>query len=424
MGKTMAEKILSRHAGRDVKPGEIIVADIDATVSHDANRPLALEVFQKMNGEKLFDPQRVVQVIDHHYPAPGEANAAVHHKMRKLSKALGCNIFEGDGICHVLMPEKGFVLPGDLVVGTDSHTCTYGAIGAFSTGVGSTDMGVALITGKLWFMVPETIKMNFTGTLPPGVFAKDLILFVIASVTADGATYEAVEFTGPVIEKLSMDGRFTLSNMAVEMGAKAGMIPPDEKTLSWVNRHSPRREFTPERPDADASYSKSLTFDVTDLSPYVAKPHYVDNGIPVEKLLGTPIHQGNLTSCTASRLEDLRIAAHVLKNRKLADGIRFFIIPSSRSILQKALAEGIIQTLVDAGACIGSPSCFGCSGGGHFGVPADGEVVISTANRNFQGRLGNPKAFIYLASPATVAASVLEGRIADPRPYFKDFKVE
>jgi 3-isopropylmalate/(R)-2-methylmalate dehydratase large subunit len=417
MGMTLAEKILSQHAGRDVKPGEIIVADIDGTVSHDANRPLALEAFERMEGSALFDPKRVVQVIDHHYPAPGEANAAVHQKIRKMTSQLGCKLYEGEGICHVVLPENGYVLPGDLIVGTDSHTCTNGAVGAFATGVGSTDMGVVLITGKLWFMVPETIKMNVVGTLPPGVFAKDIILHIIASISADGATYQAVEYAGPVIEKLSMDARFTLSNMAVEMGAKAGMVAPDQTTLDWIAAHNPKREFTPVQPDPDAGYAKEMEFDVSNLSPYVATPHYVDNGVPVEEVLGTPINQGNLTSCTAARFEDLEIAAQILKGKKIADGIRFFIIPSSRSVLKRALEKGIISTLVEAGGCVGSPSCFGCSGGGHFGVPGDDEVVISTANRNFQGRLGNPRSRIFLASPATVAASVLEGKIADPRNY-------
>ena len=419
MGMTLAEKIFSRHAGHEVKPGEIIVADIDATMSHDANRPLALDVFKQLNAKTVFNPERVIQIIDHHYPAPGATNAGVHEKMRKICGETGCILYEAEGICHVVMSEKGHVMPGDLVIGTDSHTCTYGAVGAFSTGVGSTDMGVAMIAGKLWFLVPETIKMNITGTIPPGVFSKDIILHIIATITADGATYQAVEFTGPVIETLSMDARFTLSNMAVEMGAKAGMIPPDETTMEWVKSHEPKREFTPEYPDMDARYASEMTFDVSNLSPYVAKPHYVDNGVPIEEVLGTPINQGNLASCTAARFEDLKIAAQILKGRKIAKGTRFFVVPGSREIFKKALAEGLISTFVDAGACIGSPSCGGCSGGASYGVPADGEVVISSANRNFQGRLGNPKAFIYLASPATVAASVLEGKIADPRPYLQ-----
>lgn len=418
MGMTLAEKIFSEHTGRDVRPGEILIADIDSMVAHDANRPLALEVFQKLNGKKLYDPKRVVQIIDHHYPAPGEANAMVHRKMRQVSAELGCVFYEGEGICHLVMPEKGHVLPGDLVIGTDSHTCTYGALGAFSTGVGSTDMGVAMISGKLWFMVPETIKMNITGPLPQGVFAKDVILYIIASLTADGATYQAVEFAGGVIENFSMDARFTVCNMTVEMGAKSGMIAPDETTRNWVDNRKPLRAYALQLPDADAQYAKELTFDVSQLTPYVAKPHYVDNGVSVEEVIGTPISQGNIASCTAARVEDLRIAANILKGRKVASGVRFLVVPSSREVLKVALAEGIIAILVDAGASIKSPSCAGCSGGAAFGVPADNEVVISSANRNFKGRLGNPKASIYLASPATVAASVLEGRITDPRSYF------
>jgi len=418
MGQTLAEKIFSKHAGREVKPGEIIVADIDSMMTHDANRPLALDVFQRMKGKEFFNPEKVVQMIEHHYPAPGEAQALAHQKMRRFHSQMGGFIYEGKGICHLVMPEKGHVLPGDLVIGTDSHTCTYGALGAFSAGVGSTDMGVAMISGKLWFLVPETTKMNLIGTLPPGVFAKDIILYIIASVTADGVTYESVEFTGPVIENLSMDARFTICNMAIEMGAKAGMIAPDQTTLDWVNQRKPSRNFIPQVPDTDACYAKELTFDVSQLSPYIAKPHYVDNGVPIEEVLGVPINQGNVAACTASRIEDLRIVASILRKKKIASGVRFFVVPGSNEVFKQALAEGVISTLVDAGAHIKSPSCAGCSGGSAFGIQADGEVVITTANRNFKGRLGNPRAFIYLASPATVASSVLEGKIADPRPYF------
>ena len=417
MGMTMAEKIFSRHAKRKVKAGEFVLADIDATMSHDANRPLAVEAFQDLGGGKIFDPKRVFMLLDHHFPAPGQGAALSHQKLRKFCAEQGCTLYEGEGIAHVVMPEKGHVLPGDLVIGTDSHTCTYGAVGALSTGMGSTDMAVALMTGKLWFLVPETIRMNITGKLQPGVFAKDVILHIIASITADGATYQAVEFAGPVIEKMSMDGRFTLCNMAVEMGAKAGMVPPDETTMEWVKGRA-KRPFTPEIPDPDAIYAKVLEFDGSQLSPYIAKPHYVDNGVPIEKVLGTKIQQANLVSCTAARIEDLRIGASILKGRKLAPGVRMMVVPASREVLKQALEEGLIATFVEAGGHVGSPNCGGC-GGDMFGTPGDGEVVISTANRNFQGRLGNPKAFIYLASPATVAASAIAGEIADPRPYFK-----
>ncbi len=419
MGMTLAEKIFSKHAGREVKAGEIIIADLDAMMTHDANRPVALDIFREFKGTKLCDPEKVVQIIDHHFPAPGETNANVHRQMRQFKEKMGGILYEGEGICHMVMPEKGHVLPGDLVVGSDSHTCTYGAIGAFSAGVGSTDIGVAMISGKLWFMVPETIKMNIVGTLPKGIFAKDVILHIIASVTANGATYKSVEFTGPVIDSFSMDARFTLSNMAVEMGAKSGLIAPDQTTISWVENHRPRRKYNPQVPDPDAEYSQEITFDVSTLSPYVAKPHLVDNGVPIEELTGTPISQGNIASCTASRIEDLRIAAKILKGKKIAPGIRFLVVPGSKEVLQTALKEDLISIFVDAGASVKSPSCAGCSGGASFGVPANEEVVITTGNRNFQGRLGNPNAYIYLASPATVAASVLEGKIADPRQYFQ-----
>ena len=416
MGMTMAEKILSNHTGRDVKVGEIVLANIDATMSHDANRPLAIEIFEEMEGEKIFDPKRVFMLMDHHFPAHGQGDAASHNRMRKFCAEQGCTLYQGEGIAHVVMPEKGHVLPGDLVVGTDSHTCTYGAMGAFSCGIGSTDMGVVLTTGKLWFMVPESVRMDISGKFPPGVFPKDLILYIVASMTADGATYQAVEFAGPVIENMPMDGRFTLSNMAVEMGAKAGLIAPDEITLEWVKPRA-KRKFTPQKPDPDASYAKVLKFDVSELSPYVATPHYVDNGVPIDEVVGTSIQQANLGSCTAARMDDLRIAASLLKGRRISPQVRMLVVPSSRDVLKSALKEGLIDIFVEAGCHVGSPNCGGC-GGETFGALADGDTVISTANRNFKGRLGNPKAFIYLASPATVAVSALEGKIADPRPYF------
>lgn len=422
MGMTLTEKIFMRHVGRSVKPGEIVLANIDATFSHDAVRPLAHEIFQHMGGDRVFDPQRVLHFIGHQYPAPGEAYALVHQKIREFCKEQGSVFYEGEGSCHMVMLEKGHVTPGDLVVGADSHTCTYGALGAFSTGIGASDLGAVLMGGKLWFMVPETVRMKISGKLSPGVFAKDVILYIIGKMTADGANYQAVEFTGPVIEKLSMAGRFTICNMAVEMGAKAGLIAPDETTLEWVRKRT-IKEFTPETPDPDAHYAQVLEFDVSHLSPYVAKPHNVDNGVPVEEVMGTTIHQANLTSCTTGDIENLRIAASILKGRKIALGIRLFVVPGSREILKAALKEGLIDTFIDAGGCVGPPGCGGCAGTS-FGVPSDGEIVISTANRNFKGRIGNPRASIYLASPATVAASALEGRIADPRHYLKNEEVD
>jgi len=415
MGMTMSEKILSKHAGHMVTAGEIILANVDTVFSHDANRPQALEIFRNLGGKRLFDPQRVIQILGHQYPPRAEANTIIHDKMRQFCKEQGCILYEGEGVCHNVLPEKGHVLPGELAVGTDSHTTTYGALGAFSTGIGSTDVGVAMIAGKVWFMVPETIRMDITGKLAPGVFAKDIILYIIAKLTADGATYQAIEFSGSVVENLSMDGRFTLCNMAYEMGAKAALIAPDTTTMEWVKGRSSRK-FTPEAADSDARYVNVMAFDVSELSPFVAKPHSVDNGVPVADVAGTPVNQVYLASCTAGHIEDFRIAAAMLKGRKIAPDVRFNVTPSSRELLKAALKEGLISIFVDAGASIGPPSCGGC-GGSVSGYPSDGEVILSTANRNFLGRLGNPKAFIYLASPATAAASALEGKIADPRSY-------
>ena len=416
MGLTMAEKILSQHSGRKVKPGEIILAKNDTTMSHDANNPSPMNVFQELGGRKLFKPDRVFMVIDHMFPAANRMSAHVHNSIRGFCQEYGCRLYDGQGICHVVLPENGHVLPGNLIIGTDSHTCSYGALGAFSTGVGSTDMGVALMTGELWFMVPETIRMNIVGDLPAGVFAKDIILHIIATLTADGATYKAVEFAGPVIEKLSMDGRLTICNMSVEMGAKAGMVPPDELTINWVKERT-QQKFQSMLPDPDAHYCEVLEFNVSQLPPFIAKPHRVDQGVSLEEVLGTKIHQANLTSCTAARMEDLRVAANILAGRKVAKDVKMLVVPGSRKVLQQALEEGIIDIFVKAGCHIGPSSCGGCAGE-TFGAPDDGEAVITTANRNFKGRLGNPNAFIWLASPATVAASAIEGKISDPRQYF------
>jgi len=417
MGMTLSEKILSKHAGRSVKPGEFILAKIDATLSHDANRPLVVDAFKDMGGIKVFNPKQVVMALEHNYPAITESNIVTHQKIREFCEEQKCIFYEGEGIGHSIMMEKGHVLPGNLVVATDSHTTTYGALGAFATGIGSTDMAVALMTGKLWFLVPETIRINLLGTLQPGVFSKDIILYIINKMTADGATYKAVEFGGPVINDLSMDARITLANMSVEMGAKVALIEPDDVTFKWLkNRYS--MKFTPEYADPDANYSEIIDIDVSTITPYIAKPHRVDNGVPIEEIEGIPVNQGNIVSCTGARLEDLRNAASILKGRKISVGQRLMIVPSSREVFKAALEEGLISIFVDSGGIIGSPSCAGCSGQ-KFATPSDGDAVISTANRNFVGRLGNSKAFIYLASPATVAASVLSGKITDPRHFLK-----
>lgn len=418
MGKTIAEKILSSHSGQDAYANDIVIADLDFVMGQDGTSPLAIQVFKEMQGEKIFDPERVAMVIDHSAPSPLEGVSGLHALMREFARQQGLKLYDvGDGVCHQLVPEKGHVVCGDLVVGADSHTCTYGALNAFATGVGSTDLAAAMISGKLWFKVPESVKLVLNGRLPAGVYAKDLILYLIADLTADGVTYMAVEFTGEAIAELSVEGRFTIANMAIEMGAKAGLMEADEKTLAWVERHS-RRVPRPTAADPDASYAWVKEYDVSSLPPYVARPHTVDNGVPVTEVAGTPIQQAVLGTCTNGRLEDLRIAASILRGRKVHPGVRLIVAPASRQILLDAMREGIMETLVEAGAAVVTPGCGPCVGT-HNGIPSDGENVISTANRNFKGRMGNGKAFIYLASPATVAASAVAGEIADPREFLK-----
>lgn len=418
MGKTIAEKILSMHSGLDASANEIVVADLDFVMGQDGTSPLAIQAFREMAGQKLFDPRRVAMVIDHSAPSPLEGVSALHALMRNFAGEHGMTLYDiGEGVCHQLVPEKGHVVCGDLVVGADSHTCTYGALNAFATGVGSTDLAAAMMSGKLWFKVPESIKLVFNGRLPAGVYAKDLIISVITDLTADGATYMAAEYLGEAIDNLSIEGRFTISNMAIEMGAKAGLMVADEKTLEWVKRHGGRTP-RPVSPDPDAVYAWVKEYDVSELPPQVARPHTVDNGAAVTEVAGTPIQQAVLGTCTNGRLEDLRVAAGILEGRKIHPGVRFIVAPASRQVMLAAIKEGVLQTLIEAGAAVVTPGCGPCVGT-HNGVPSDGENVISTANRNFKGRMGNGKAFIYLASPATVAASALAGEIADPREFLK-----
>lgn len=419
MGKTIAEKILSRASGTDAVAGDLVVADLDFVMGQDGTSPLAIKAFRTMNGVRVADPAKVAMVIDHSAPSPNEGVSALHHLMREFAREQGINFFDiGEGVCHQLVPERGHAVPGDLVIGADSHTTTYGAINVFSTGVGSTDLAAAMLTGKLWFKVPETMRVVCHGRLPRGVYAKDLVLFLAGRVTADGATYLAQEFAGEAVEALSVEGRFTLSNMAVEMGAKAGLMACDDRTLDWVRQRSSRTP-RPANPDPDAVYAQVLEFDVSELEPQVAKPHTVDNVVPVTAVSGTPIQQAVLGTCTNGRLEDLRVAASILRGRKVHPGVRFIVAPASRRVYLDALADGTLAALVEAGAAVVTPGCGPCVGT-HNGVPSDGENVLSTANRNFKGRMGNNKASIYLASPATVAASALEGCISDPRPFVKE----
>jgi 3-isopropylmalate/(R)-2-methylmalate dehydratase large subunit len=418
LGKTIAEKIFARAAGREVAAGDLVVARVDYIMGQDGTAPLAISAFYELGGVRPADPDRIAFVIDHSAPSPNEGVSALHKLMREFAREHGITLYDvGDGVCHQVIPESGRVGPGSLVVGADSHTCTYGALGCVATGVGSTDLAAAMITGSLWFKVPETMKILCRGKLPAGVYAKDLILRIIGDVGADGATYLAVEYAGEAVDDLSMDGRFTLCNMAVEMGAKTGIIAADEKTLAWLGQFTARR-FAPVHPDPDAAYAVVREYDVSILVPQVACPHRVDNVVPVDEVAGTRVQQAVLGTCTNGRLEDLRVAAAVLRGRKVHRDVRLIVAPASRRVFLAAMREGIIQDLVEAGAAVVTPGCGPCVGT-HNGIPADGEKVISTANRNFKGRMGNNKAEIYLASPATVAASALTGEITDPREFVR-----
>jgi 3-isopropylmalate/(R)-2-methylmalate dehydratase large subunit len=416
MGKTIAEKILSNHSGQDAKAGDIVIADLDFMIGQDGTSGVAIDSFHKMGAKKVFDPKKIAIIIDHSSPSPNEGVSAIHKKIRDFAKEQGIILYDiGCGVCHQITPEQGHVVPGDLVIGADSHTCTYGALNVFSTGIGSTDLAAGMISGKLWFKVPETIKVLFKGTFPPGVYSKDLILNFIGRVGSGGATYLALEFYGDVIGQMSVDARMTISNMAIECGAKAGLMAADKKTLEYEKLHATRKP-NPVAADADAKYQSVIEIDISQLEPQVAKPHTVDNVAKISEVLGTPIQQGYIGTCTNGRLEDFHIAAKILKGKQVNKNSRLIIAPSSKEIMLDMINDGTYQTLIAAGAVGVTPGCGPCVGT-HNGVPADGENVISSANRNFKGRMGNPNAFIYLASPATVAASVIEGKIADPRKY-------
>lgn len=415
-GKTMAEKLLSRNAGVDAVAGDIVVGNLDLAISHDGNRPLPVELLAEMGTEKVWDPSKYVIFLDH-YPSPTEAVAAAHATLRQFAAEQGCHLYEvGEGISHIVMAERGHVAPGDVVIGADSHTCTSGALGAFATGVGSSDLAAGMATGKLWFQVPETLKIVCHGAFGPGVSAKDLALYVTGKIGADGATYLALEYGGEAIANMGMDGRFTLANLAVEAGAKVGLVPPDEVTRAWLEPRLKRvnRPYEPVFPDDDATYADVIEIDVSELAPQVSLPHNVDKTANARDLGDIPVHQVVIGTCNAARLDDLAAAARILGGKKIASHVRCYVTPPSREIYAEAMRQGIIQTLVEAGAVIGTPGCSGCVGGSHWAVPANGENVLTTANRNFRGRLGNPQASMYLASAATAAASALTGRITDP----------
>ncbi|MCM8795099.1 MAG: 3-isopropylmalate dehydratase large subunit [Candidatus Omnitrophica bacterium] len=416
MGKTIAEKILSRHAGRDLRAGDFAICKVDFTFGQDGTSAIIIDRIKELKLKQL--KTNFCMVIDHSAPSPNEGISRVHKKMRQFAREFNTLLYDiGCGICHQVIPESGKILPGDLVLGADSHTSTYGALGIFSCGVGSTDLAITLATGKNWFKVPSTFKIILKGEIPKGVFAKDIILYLIRELKADGATYKAIEFYGPVINALDMDGRFTICNMVVEMGAKVGFMPQDRKTFTWLKSHGvDLKRIRPQVADRNAVYERVLEFDISKLKPQVSQPHSVDNVTDIDRLKKVKINEAFLGTCTNGRLSDLRVAAKILKSKKIAPGIKFILAPASKRVFLEALESGIINIFIKAGAVVISPGCGPCVGT-HAGIPADEEVVISSANRNFKGRMGNPKADIYLASPATVAASAITGYITDPRRY-------
>ncbi len=417
IAQTTAEKILSRHCGRTLRAGDFAVCKVDFTFGQDGTSSIIIDRIHELGVKKL--KTAFCMVIDHSAPSPSVGVSCVHKKMRDFSKIFKTEIFDiGCGVCHQVIPESGRVLPGDLVLGADSHTCTYGAIGAFSTGVGSTDLAITLASGKNWFRVPATIKIVVKGRLAKGVFAKDIILHIIGKLKSDGATYKAVEFSGPVIDNMHMDGRFTICNMLVEMGAKAGFMPVDKKTLAWFkSRVAQKKRMHQVSADKGAAYENIYEFDVSTLKPLVSTPHSVDNVVPAASLKKVKINEVFLGTCTNGRIDDFKVAAKILNKRKVHSQVRMIIAPSSSAVYLEAIRLGLVDIFIKAGAIIVAPGCGPCVGT-HNGVPSDGEVVISTANRNFKGRMGNPAAFIYLASPATAAASAIKGYITDPRSHF------
>jgi len=412
--KTITEKILSVHAGRDVRAGDIAVVDVDIVMAQDGTGPLAVNQIRKLGFSKVANSAKSIFFIDHAAPSPRKELSDSHKILRDFAKESGARLSDiGEGVCHQILVES-YVCPGDVVIGADSHTCTSGALGAFATGMGSTDIAVGFALAKTWLIVPQTIKVNFNGKLGKGVYAKDLIIYLIGKITADGATYKVLEFNGSVGSRLTIEDRFTISNMAVEAGAKAGIFAADEITNRYLSQQGRAECFKEIRADEGAKYETEINIDCMEVEPMISIPHTVDNTMPVSKIDKVEVDQVLIGTCTNGRLNDLKIAAGILKGRKIAEGVRLIVVPASRSIYLEALRTGIIETMIESGAAVISPGCGPCVGV-HQGILGDGEVCLSTQNRNFKGRMGNPDAFIYLSSPATAAWSAVRGFIADPR---------
>ncbi len=414
MGRTIAEKILSAHSGREVRAGDLVVAGLDYLMAGDAKGPKALDIFREAGLPFRLEPEKTDFIIDHFVPAFTQRWAEDHVKLRVFAAEHKIGLFDaGSGVCHNIVTEEGKVGPGDLAVGGDSHVCTYGALNAMAVAVESGEIASVFATGRLWFKVPRTLRVLFEGDVPEGVYAKDMALQIAKKVGLNGANYLAIEYAGPALAALSMEGRFTVANMAVDMGAKTALMEADAKTLEWARAAG--REGAPVSPDADAEYDGEIAVDVSAIEPSVAAPPSCDNVHPVGTYAGLPIQQAYVGTCTNGRLEDIEIAARILRGRKVAPGVRFYVAPASRRVQDAAEKSGALRALNEAGAILLPPICGPCTSMTGNGVLADGERTITSANRNFPGRLGSKKAEIFLASPATVAASALEGRIADPR---------
>lgn len=410
MGQTLAEKIISKHAGHDVKAGELVIADVDVTAVQDGTGPLTVQEFKKLGILKLKNPERSILFIDHASPSPRKELSNTHTVLREFSKEYGAVLSDvGAGVCHQRLIET-FVNPGEILVGADSHTCTSGALGAFATGMGSTDIAVAMALGKTWLKVPSTFKIEVSGKFKKGICSKDLMLYLIGLIGADGATYKALEFCGDTIDNMSMSERFTLANMAVEAGAKCGLFVADEKTKAFLKSRGREDKFVSIRPDADAVYERVIKINAEDVPHTVSCPHTVDNTKTVDELKDVKVDQVFIGTCTNGRIEDLRIAAEILDGKTVNPDVRLLICPASKDVYLQALDEGLITTFVKANAAILPPGCGPCVGV-HAGTLADGEVCLATQNRNFQGRMGNTKGFIYLASPYVAAYTALRGYI-------------
>jgi 3-isopropylmalate/(R)-2-methylmalate dehydratase large subunit len=415
----ISEKILAKASDKTaVHAGEIVDAKVDTIMVHDLTGPLAIEAFKKIGVEKVWNNKKVVIILDHQIPAESVKMAELHKMLRKFAAEQNVRIYDvGEGgICHQVMPEKGHVTPGSLIVGADSHTCTYGAFGSFATGIGSTEAAAVFATGKLWLKVPETIKFNVEGKFAKYVTPKDLILHIIGKVGVDGAIYKSVEFTGQTMGNMSIAGRMTVCNMAVEMGAKNGIVAPDETTRKFLEARVANDQLKIDewKSDADAKYEKTVEVNVSDLEPQVAVPSSVDNVKPISKVGDVAVNQAFIGSCTNGRIEDLQVAAKILKGKKVKTGVRALVIPASQEVYAQAIKEGLVEVFTEAGALMCGATCGPCLGG-HIGLLASGEVCVSTSNRNFVGRMGSPEANVYLASPAVVAASAITGKLTDPR---------